>query len=140
MSKFACICGNVISDVQCPNEVTGWLLSDKSGQEFFTEIHEIIDDFLQHLANCDLDGWRKKHFNEIYPQDVPAGHMIHDALTARLFDLTLATMECDNCGRLWVQQGPDKNHYHGYSPDDAAETRRKLLGYNIAGTCPSANE
>jgi hypothetical protein len=27
MSKFACTCGHVISDVQCPNEVTGWLLS-----------------------------------------------------------------------------------------------------------------
>ena len=132
MSKLACTCGHVISDVQCPNEVTGWLLSDKSGVAFFTAIHDTIDDYLQHAERGDVAGWRQKHFNDIYPLDISAGHMIHDVLTSRLFDLTLATMECDQCGRIWVQRTPDMNHYHAYSPDDSDNVRIKLLGYNEA--------
>jgi hypothetical protein len=136
MSKFACTCGNIITDVQCPNEVTGWLLSDKSGDAFFTLIREAIDDYCRHLANDDVERWRQKHFNDIYPTDLSAGHMIHDVLTNHFFRLTLAVMECDNCGRIWVQQKPDVNHYHGYCPDDLPQARPKLLGMNRAGPTP----
>jgi hypothetical protein len=140
MSKFACTCGHVISDVQCPNEVTGWLLSDKSGESFFTTIHQTIDDYLQHAEKDDIAGWRRKHFNDIYPSDISAGSMIHDVLTSRFFDLTLATMECEQCGRIWVQRTPDMNHYHGYSPDDNDDSRIKLLGYNEASGPTSTEE
>jgi len=130
MSKFACTCGHIISDGQYPNEVTGLLLSNKSGESFFEAISDTIDDYLRHAANSDVEGWRKKHFNEMYPPDISAGGMIHDVLTSRFFDLTLATMECDECGRLWVQRSPDENHYHAYSADDDAKSRIKLLGQN----------
>lgn len=132
MGQFACTCGHVISDVQCPNEVTGWLLSDKSGESFFNPISETIDDYLQHVANDDLQGWRAKYFNDKYPHGISAGKMIHDVLTDRFFALTLGTFECDKCGRLWFQQTPDMNHYHGYSPDDDPDARTKMLGYNEA--------
>ncbi len=46
MSKFGCTCGNTISDVHCPNEVTGYLLSDKSGEEIFNLICSTIDDYM----------------------------------------------------------------------------------------------
>lgn len=130
MGKSACTCGHIISDVQCPNEVTGWLLSDKSGESFFRSITDTVNDCLQHAADSDLDGWRGKHFNELYPTDVSVGDMIHDVLTSQFFDLTLAAMECDECGRMWVQQSPGMNHYHGYSADDPPAARAKVFGYN----------
>ncbi|QDU39412.1 hypothetical protein Mal4_37570 [Maioricimonas rarisocia] len=132
MSKFGCTCGNVISDVQCPNDVTGWLLSDKSSEEFFSAISDTIDAYLQHLADGDADGWRRKHFNNVYPSDLSGGSMIHDVLTGLFFDRTLKTMECDRCGRLWIQDKPDGNEYHPYSPDCDADARTKMLGYNTA--------
>lgn len=122
----------MISDVQCPNEVTGWLLSDKSGAAFFTAIHEAIDDYLQAAERGEIAGWRRKHFNDTNPLDLSAGHMIHDVLTSCFFGLTLATMECERCGRIWVQGAPDTNHYHAYKPDDSDDGRVKLLGYNQA--------
>ena len=139
MSKFRCTCGNVISDVQCPNEVTGWLLSDKSGEQFFGAISQTIDDYLQHLAAGDIAGWRDKHFNEIYPDDISAGSMIHDVITSHFFDRTLAALECDNCGRLWLQEKPDINKYHAYSPDQSPEQRVKMLGHNEATSDSQAN-
>jgi hypothetical protein len=54
--------------------------------------------------------------------------------------LTLATIECEQCGRIWVQQTPDMNHYHGYSPDDSDDARAKLLGYNEASSLTSTEE
>jgi hypothetical protein len=140
MGKFACTCGHVISDVQCPNEVTGWLLSDKSGESFFNAISATIDDYLRHAANDDIDGWRNKHFNEMYPPDISAGGMIHDVLARRFFDLTLAAMECDECGRLWVQRTPDTDRYRAFSPDGDADSRAKVLGYNEAVTESSTRQ
>ena len=132
MSKFGCTCGNVISDVQCPNEVTGYLLSDRSGEEFFNLILDTIDDYMKHRAADDVEGWRRKHFNDHYAAIESAGHMIHDVLTSAFFGLTLAAMECEQCGRLWFQTQPNLNQYRGYSLDHP-DARLKVLGYNRSG-------
>ena len=86
MGNFACTCGHVISDVQYPNENTGWLLSSRRGESFFNSIGETVDGYLRHAADDDIDGWRHKHFDNSYPDDIPVGEMLHDALTTRFFD------------------------------------------------------
>lgn len=128
MSKLACTCGNVISDVVCPNEVTGDILSDKSAEVFYDIIEDVIKDYLEHLRRGSIDQWRAKHFTDGYPNF--SGHeMIPDVVASRLLDLTLAMLECDKCGRLWIQTAPGVNQYRAYSPDDMA-TRAKVLGLN----------
>jgi len=86
MSKLGCTCGHVISDAQSPNEVTGWMLSDKSSEVFFDAICETINDYQTHASADDIAGWQKKHFNEQYPQNLSMGDMIHDVLTSRFFN------------------------------------------------------
>lgn len=132
MGKLGCVCGNVISDVVYPNEVTGWILSDKSGEEFFNEINQVVDDYFQHAVGGKIQEWRKKYFNDTYPSDISPGEMIHDILTSKFFDLTLAAMECDKCGRIMVQEKPDVNKYNGYKPDES-NSLNKIFGYNKAG-------
>ena len=139
MGKFGCTCGNVISDVAIPNEVTGFVLSDKSSDVFYSAISEVVGDFLKNFQSDSIEDWRAKHFNEIYPKDEPPGEMIHDVLTARLMDVTLAMFECDECGRLWIQESPGVNKYKAYSPDDGPETRAKILGLNQEST-PNTND
>ena len=129
MGKLGCVCGNTISDVVCPNDVTGWILSDKSGDQFFDSIDTIINDYLKHAAEDNIDKWTSKHFNETYPTGISPGGMIHDVLTSIFYDVTLAVMECDECGRIMIQQKPDVNKYLGYKPDDSVP-RTKVLGYN----------
>lgn len=132
MGKFGCTCGNVISDVACPNDVTGSVLSDRSGDAFYDAIATTVKDYLEHLHGNTVDEWRTKHFNDIYSDDLPGSEMIHDVLTSKLMDLTLAMFECDECGRLWIQTKPGVNEYRGYSPDDIV-TRSKILGFNETG-------
>lgn len=129
MAKFGCTCGHVISDVACPNEVTGKVLSDKSGDLFFDAIESVIDDYLSHLCEKSVKAWHDKHFKHGYPHDLSGGTMIHDILTSKFFDLTLSVMECDECGRLWIQTAPGVNSYRAYSPD-AAVSGGKVLGFN----------
>lgn len=130
MGKFGCSCGNIISDVAVPNEVTGFVLSDKSFDLFSNSISNVIDDFFTHLSSNSLEQWKAKHFNEVYPADVQPSGMIHDVLTDRLMEITLGMFECDSCGRLWIQENPTKNKYRGFAPDDSAESRVKILGLN----------
>ncbi|WP_459558497.1 hypothetical protein [Lacunimicrobium album] len=138
MSKFKCQCGHIISDIVSPNEVTGWLLSDKSGERFFTEIAELVNGYFQHLASNDLDAWRRQYFTADYPNDLSAGDEIHDALRSRFVDLTLSLMECDQCGRVWIQSKPDVNHYHAFMPEDEHDKGMKVLGYNHATLPPES--
>jgi hypothetical protein len=128
MSKFACKCGNIISDVVCPNEVTGSVLSHKSHDKFFDDVCSIINDCLDHDKRGAMGAWMKKHFNDMYPKDLPMGEMLHDAIHARHRSLTLAVMECDKCGRLWIQSRVGENHYQEYVPGSQDQT--KVLGLN----------
>ena len=131
MSRFECICGHIISDSQSPNEVTGWLLSDKSGEFFFDKIDSVIDEYLEYRLQNKLAEFKLKYFNDIYPDDINAGGIIHDILTRYFRDLTLATMECKNCGSIWVQRTPDENFYLRYSPQNNVKDKKHVLGLNI---------
>jgi hypothetical protein len=137
MGKFGCTCGHVISDGSIPNEVTGSILSDMSNECFYESISEVGTDFLTHLSRGSINDWRTKYFNDGYPEDLPPGEMIHDILVGRFIALTLAMMECDNCGRLWIQEAVGVNQWRGYSPDDGAESRMKVLGLNQAAIIPT---
>jgi hypothetical protein len=137
MAKFRCTCGHIISDSTCPNEVTGDILSEKSGEAFFEELASTIDDFFAHLQAGRVSDWRAKHFNDMYPKDLSPGTMLCDALNGRYMDLRLAMMECDRCGRLWIQKSGGEKEYVGYSFDGSGH-RPKVLGLNRSASCGAA--
>lgn len=132
MSKFGCTCGHIISDSQSPNEVTGWLLSDKSSEIFFDKMISVIDEYVEYKSQNKEVEFRKKNFNDMYPNDMNAGGMIHDVLISYFFSLTLDVLECKNCGNIWMQRNPDENFYLGYSPKGDVKNRKYVLGFNIA--------
>jgi O-acetyl-ADP-ribose deacetylase (regulator of RNase III) len=129
MSKLGCTCGNVIRDGQVPNEVEGSVLSDKGYHLYFDSIQEVVDDFLAHFQAGRLPDWKIKHFNPNYPEHVPLGGMLADVLQSAYLNLTLAVLECDQCGRLWIQKEVGKNEYAPYA-FDGTDQRPKILGLN----------
>ena len=62
MSKFECSCGYIISDSQSPNEVTGWLLSDKSSDLFFDNIISVIDESVEYKSKANETEIRSQNF------------------------------------------------------------------------------
>ena len=131
MSRFKCNCGHIISDSLSPNEVTGWLLSDKSGEFFFDKIDSVIDEYLEYKSQNKLAEFKLKYFNDIYPDDINAGGVIHDILIRYFRALTLAVMECKNCGSIWIQRTPDENFYLRYLLQDNIEGKKYVLGFNV---------
>jgi len=129
MGKFGCTCGHAISDVIEPNEVTGQVLSNRCYDAYFDQVSDWIEEFIVYREAGDLEPWLMKRFGEKYPRSLPISSIIHDILTGRFIELTLAMYECDECGRLWIQEEPGKNVYHGYSPDEPKK-RKKALGFN----------
>ncbi len=130
MGKFGCRCGNVLSNVHQPTEINGRILSEKSDDEFFEDLAAIIDDYIEHLGRDDVPTWRAKYFNEQYPTNLTAGEMLHDVLTGRFWNLTLDMWECDQCGRVWIEESVNANSFCAYSFDEPLEKRPKVLGLN----------
>jgi hypothetical protein len=129
MSKLRCSCGFVISDVVVPNEVTGHILSDKSADAFTDALCDVVDELVAASIAGTLHEVRSKYFAEPYPRDCTAREMANDILYPRLLELSLSILECDQCGRLWIQDAPDRNTYRPY---ESEESRGKVLGLNDA--------
>lgn len=121
MSKLRCDCGYIISDIEVPNEVTGDLFSDKSKAVFFDFTQEILEEFLQNSGENNYQTLREKYFGEIYPSDSLVSEMIHDILYSAFLDLSLATLECDNCGRIHIQKEIGENQYLSFMPNNHAD-------------------
>ena len=139
MSKFGCSCGHIISDSQSPNEVTGWLLSDKSSEFFFDKMISVIDEYVEYKSKGKEIEFRGKNLNEMYPNDINVGGMIHDILISYFFSSTLDVLECKNCGNLWVQRNPDENFYLKYSPQGNTGDVKHLLGFNLTQDLKAEN-
>lgn len=129
MSKLRCSCGSVISDVVVPNEVTGHLLSDKSTDAFTDALCDVVEELVAASVAGTLLEVRAKYFADPYPKDCTPREMANDILYPRLLELSLEILECDECGRLWIQETPDGNKYRPYLSEKA---RRKVLGLNDA--------
>ena len=139
MSKFGCSCGHIISASQSPNEVTGWLLSDKSSEFFFDKMISVIDEYVEYKSKGKEIEFRGKNLNEMYPNDINVGGMIHDILISYFFSSTLDVLECKNCGNLWVQRNPDENFYLKYSPQGNTDDVKHLLGFNLTQDLKAEN-
>ncbi len=141
MSKFGCSCGHVISDVEAPNEVTGALISDKDEHAFFELLEATALDFLEHLKANNLAAWRAKHFNEIYPTDAVPAELLADAIYSRFLDHTRAVMECDACGRLYIERVHGSNRYRGDDPelDPTGDETPHVLGPVVSAKPPPAS-
>ena len=117
MSKFVCVCGHVISDVQYPSTTDSTMLSETS----LAEVLSYAGNVLTALRDADQSGsrreWINRHFDPQYPQDATDGEILEDSISQKINDLALCVVRCASCGRLHVQQRNGVNEYASYVPD-----------------------
>lgn len=117
MSKLACICGNVISDVHYPSPSDSILISEASLGEVLSFAGKLLTD----LKKADGEGrraeWIHRHFNSGYPQDATDPEILEDSLSRKLNDLAICVVKCTSCGRLHVQQKNGATEYSSYVPE-----------------------
>jgi hypothetical protein len=118
MSRMACLCGGTIRDhlIPCPTE--GWVLRDADQEAYYDAACRDIAAFFCAIRDSRRDAWIAEYFTPQYPTDVSDEGIVHDILCCHKRQVFLSVAECEQCGRLWVQRGPDINSYRSYSPDE----------------------
>ena len=118
MSKFFCQCGNVISNVVYPSPTEGYLFAQEDEDVFETEIEHQIASFIEAVENNRRNEWIGRFFTDDYPVELKNTSVISDIITKIKSEYTLRVCECENCGRIHVQEKPDLNRYVTYAPAD----------------------
>jgi hypothetical protein len=139
MSKMACICGNVISDVVCPCPTEGWLTGDEDRERFQSESSAAVKSFLTALVAGRKEEWIRSFFFSGYPADLPDESVLGDVISyfERRYHKSVA--ECEQCGRLWVQAKPGENVYRSYSPDEGGYAAILRGGSEVRDNQPTMN-
>jgi hypothetical protein len=117
MSKLACVCGNVISNVVCPCPSEGLLIGDQDHDRLLAESHAALKSFLAALVAGRKEEWIRGFFAPEYPTDTADASVVYDVISHFGVRYQKSVAECDQCGRLFVQVRPGENVYRSYSSD-----------------------
>jgi hypothetical protein len=117
MSKFVCVCGHVISDVQYPSTAGSIMLSETSLAGVLSYAGEVLTSLRDVEQSGSRRDWINRHFNPGYPQDATDGEILEDSISQKINDLALGVLKCGSCGRLHVQQRNGVKEYSSYVPD-----------------------
>lgn len=126
MAKLKCTCGNFISTSSSFNESEGRLFSQKRSQDFLDTLAEEIDKLIHALQVDKVDDWIAQNLGATYPNSIEYGEMIRDIMHDTLLNDALDVLECDECGRLWIQI-PRTDRYRGYAPEKEWNPEHKVL-------------
>ena len=123
MGKLQCTCGFVIRDTHFDLPCKGDVRRDQDLEPYFETITRELALLVDAVAAGQRDEWINRHFLPGYPHDVSHEGMISDYLSGLDEQLTSQIFECENCGRLWLQQSAHANAYYSYSPDSGGLNR-----------------
>ena len=116
MSKLACHCGAVISNVEYPSSTEGKIRTQEDYETYECRIEERIASFLVAVAEGTRENWIRTFFNPGYPLEVLDSEVTADIRTRFEIEFLLSMCECRKCGRLFIQKCPGKNEYVCFEP------------------------
>lgn len=122
MSTLTCLCGHILKDDTWPPPYdSGMILGDEDEALIRLEIAKELVEFISSIQQGKRDEWLQKHFatadNDFsyYQNDE---EIIDDFLMVALRPYQRVIDQCDQCGRLWVQQQPGQNIYRSFTLED----------------------
>jgi len=118
MSQMACLCGSTISNTICPCPTEGWILRDQDQEGYYDGTSKDIAAFFAAIQSGRRNAWIAEYFSPQFHNDVSDVQIVYDIIADHKRQLVLSVAECEDCGRLWVQNAPGVNQYRSYSPDE----------------------
>jgi hypothetical protein len=118
MSKLLCTCGYVIADQTDFLPYKGQILKDEDEESFWSTISKELAALIESIASGKRQEWIDRHFSSGYPKDLDNKAIISDYLTSMQIRYQVTIYECESCGRLWIEEGTQRNLFISYSPDD----------------------
>jgi hypothetical protein len=141
MSSLACKCGHIIKDTVCPCPTEADVVGHTAYEVLDKGFTRDVASFLEAVRNGTRDEWIDAHFSAVYPKYVSDSDVISDILSSHYMAHSLRLSECEKCGRVWIQEGPESNSYRSFTPD-AGEYGRHLsiVGDPVAMTVNATNK
>lgn len=122
MGNFRCSCGFIIPDHtdQLPYKADIYqLVRDQESDSFWDDMLEGIDDFVESLIGGKREEWIGQHFGDRYPRDLLNREVLHDFMVGFFLSRSLGVYQCEQCGRLWIQEAPYGDAYRSFQPEGA---------------------
>ena len=118
LSKMLCTCGGIISDVQYPCDTEGELIGQWNWELMHDNISEKIASYIQAIESGTEENWLTKYYGETSFGVPEHQAVISNILSDELLKHEKSVAECEECGRLWIQEAPYTNKYIAFSPDN----------------------
>lgn len=112
MSKILCNCGHVIIDQTDNLSYKANYIRNQDVEKEYKRF-EAIKSFLVALRKGDRVSWIQNYFGQEYPINIDDTSIIHDILLRDEHNI----YQCENCGRLLVQNWGD-NSYSSFYPEN----------------------
>jgi hypothetical protein len=120
VSKFGCTCGHVILDQADNLPYKGQVLKDQDHEAFFAGIADALTEYLAGVRSGDLAEWHRKW---PFLREKTDNHVAWALLGWFWRNFKVDVYECEQCGRLWVQEGTESQRFIPFLPEDAAASR-----------------
>lgn len=118
MSQMACLCGSTMKFNLNPSPIEGWILRDQDLENYHEAIGRSIAGYFAAASAGRSHAWLGEFFSAQYPTDGSEESVVADIIAVHAYQFTLSIVECESCGRLWVQRGPSENVYRSFAPDE----------------------
>lgn len=126
MSTLGCRCGYTIRDDADDFSYKGRVRKDQDADFFYERVTRKLALLVSATNAEQREDWISRNFLPGYPRDVDDEGMISDLLSGFEERFLVNLYECENCGRLWLQQEPRSTKYVSYSSE--SRKPRRLLG------------
>ncbi len=118
MSKLACECGAILSDVGQEDSDKYWGVIYPCGEE--NSAREKASQQIQSLVNAFVSGevskWLEEYFGKDYPSDMELAGCVSDILQVCYQEKGLAYGRCHQCRSVLIQSERDSSLYNNYAP------------------------
>ena len=120
MSKFGCTCGHVIRDQTDYLPYKGQVLKDQDHEAFFAGTADALVAYLAGVRSGDLAEWHSKWS---FLRGKTDEHVAWSLMGWFWRKFAVDVYECEQCGRLWVQEGTESQRFVPFTPEDASSGR-----------------
>lgn len=118
MSKLACECGSVLSDVYQDDSDRYWGVIYPNGEENKAneEASKEIASLVTAISGGEGEKWLKEYFGSDYPTDMDLSSYVSDILSRCFLEKGLAYGRCQQCISLLIQNDKNSHLYNNYVP------------------------
>jgi hypothetical protein len=120
VSKFGCTCGHVIVDQTDNLPYKGQVLKDQDHEVFFASTADALVAYLAGVRSGDPTEWHRKW---PFLRGKTDEHVAWSLMGWFWRKFVVDVYECEQCGRLWVQEGTESHRFLPFTREEGSAGR-----------------